>query len=405
MILADFSLLRRRRDLRLLVFGFTVSLFGTMFTQVALAVQVYDLTGSTLAVGLLGAAEFIPIVLLALIGGALADSFDRRKLVWGAELTASLVSLALLINALAPDPQVWVLYLAAVIFAGASAVLRPPLDALLPRLVERDELKAASAIEGSLVNLATIGGPALAGVLIAATGVGLAYGLDLVSFVASLTAFALMRTPPPPPDAEPPSLRGVVEGLRYAVSRQELLGSYVVDINAMFFGMPFALFPALADRYGGTQVVGLLWAAPGVGSLASMATSGWAARVHHNGRAIVLAAAAWGVFIALFGLTSTLWLALLCLALAGAADGISGIFRSALWNETIPDAMRGRLAGVEMISWSSGPLLGNARAGAGDALFGLRASVVGGGVLVVAGSVALALALPRFWSYDSRAAS
>ena len=150
MILADFSLLRRRRDLRLLVFGFTVSLFGTMFTQVALAVQVYDLTGSTLAVGLLGAAEFVPIVLLALVGGAMADAFDRRKLIWGAELTASLVSAALLVNALLPDPHVWVLYVAAVIFAGASAVLRPPLDALMPRLVERDELKAASAIEGSL---------------------------------------------------------------------------------------------------------------------------------------------------------------------------------------------------------------------------------------------------------------
>jgi len=404
-ILADFSLLRRRRDLRLLIFGFTVSIFGTMFTQVALAVQVYDLTGSTLAVGLLGAAEFVPIVLLALVGGAMADAFDRRRLVWGAELTASLVSAALLINALLPHPHLWVLYIAAVIFAGASAVLRPPLDALLPRLVEREELKAASAIEGSLLNVATIAGPALAGVLIAATDVSYAYGLDLISFVASLTAFAFMRTPPPPPDAAPPSLRGVIEGLKYAVSRQELLGSYLIDINAMFFGMPFALFPALADRYGGTQVVGLLWAAPGVGALASMATSGWAARVHHNGRAIVFAAAAWGGFIALFGLSGTLWVALVLLALAGAADGISGIFRSALWNETIPDAMRGRLAGVEMISWSSGPLLGNARAGAAASLFGLRASVFGGGVLVVVGSVALALALPRFWNYDSSAAS
>jgi MFS family permease len=404
-ILADFSVLRRRRDLRLLVFGYTVSLFGTMFTQVALAVQVYDLTGSTVAVGLLGAAEFVPIVLLALVGGALADAFDRRKLIWGAELTASIVSGALLVNALLPEPRVWVLFVAAMIFAGASAVLRPPLDALMPRLVERDELKAVSAIHGSLANLATIGGPALAGVLIAATDVSVAYGLDLASFVASLTAFALLRTPPPPPDAEPPSLRAILDGLRYAVSRQELLGSYLVDINAMFFGMPFALFPALADRYGGTQVVGLLWAAPGVGALVSMSTSGWATRVHHNGRAIVVAAAAWGVAIALFGLAQTLWLAVLLLALAGAADGVSGIFRGALWNETIPDEMRGRLAGVEMISWSSGPLLGNARAGVSASLFGLRWAVFGGGALVVAGSVALALALPRFWDYDSRSSA
>jgi MFS family permease len=401
-ILVDLSLLRRRRDYRLLVVGYTVSFFGSMFTQVALAVQVYDLTGSTFAVGMLGVAEFVPIVALALVGGALADAFDRRKLIWGAELTAALVSAALVVNALLDEPRVWVLFGAAAIFAGATAVLRPPLDALMPRLVERDELKTASALYGSLGNLAMIAGPALAGVLIAATGVGVAYGLDLISFLASLTAFALMRTPPPPPDAAPPSLRGILDGLRYAGSRQELLGSYLIDINAMFFGMPFALFPALADRYGGTQVVGLLWAAPGVGALLAMVTSGWASRVHRNGRAITFAAAGWGLAIACFGLAESLWLALLFLALAGAADGISGIFRGALWNETIPDHMRGRLAGVEMISWSSGPLLGNARAGVGASLFGLRASVFGGGLVVVAGSIALALALPRFWSYDSR---
>ena len=259
-----------------------------MFTQVALAVQVYDLTDSTLAVGLLGAAEFVPIVALALVGGALADAFDRRKLILGAELTSGLVCAALLANALLPDPRVWVIYVAAALFAGAAAVLRPPLDALMPRLVERDELKAATALTWSLANVATVAGPALAGVVIAAASVSAAYAIDLASFALSLTAFALMRTPPPPADAEPPSLRSIVEGLRYAGSRQELLGSYLVDMNAMFFGMPFALFPALAERYGGTAVVGLLWAAPGVGAVIAMLTSGWATRVHRNGRAIVL---------------------------------------------------------------------------------------------------------------------
>jgi MFS family permease len=173
-------------------------------------------------------------------------------------------------------------------------------------------------------------------------------------------------------------------------------------MNAMFFGMPIALFPAIAERYGGTAVVGLLFAAPGVGAVVAMLTSGWATRVHRNGRAIVWAACGWGVAIALFGLADSLWLALLLLAVAGGADAISGIFRAALWNETIPDRLRGRLAGVEMISWSSGPLLGGVRAGAGASLFGLRASVFGGGLLVVAGSLALAAALPRFWNYTSR---
>jgi MFS family permease len=401
-ILADLGLLRRRRDLRLLISGYAVSLLGGGFTQVALFVQVYDLTDSSLAVGLLGAAEFVPIIVLALVGGAFADAFDRRRLIFGSEVVSVFMSLALLVNALLPDPHLWVIYFAAAGFAAAQAVLRPPLDALFPRLVERDELKAATAIHGSLASVSQIVGPAFAGLLIAATGVKAAYAIDLASFVFSLTMFALMRTPPPAADAERPSLRGVIEGLRYAVSRQELLGSYVIDMNAMFFGMPFALVPAFAERYGGTSVVGFLWAAPAVGGILSMVTSGWATRVHHNGRAIVFAAAAWGVFIAGFGVAHTLWLALLMLALAGAADGISGIFRGALWNETIPDRLRGRLAGVEMISWSSGPLLGGARAGASAGWWGLGPAVVLGAGVVVAGSAVVAALLPRFWNYDSR---
>jgi MFS family permease len=399
----DLSLLRRRRDLRLLTAGYAVSLAGGEFTIVALAVQLYALTHSTVAVGLLGLAEFVPIVVLALLGGALADAFDRRRLILGAEAGAMVVSIALVVNALAPHPLTGVLYAAAALFAAANAVLRPPLDALLPRVVEREELKAATAVNWAFSEMATIGSPALAGVLIAAAGVQWAYAIDVASFCGSLLAFRRLRTPPPPPDAEPPSLRGVVTGLKYAVSRQEQIGSYVVDINAMFFGMPFALFPALAAGYGGTSVVGLLFAAPGVGSLLAMLTSGWSRHVHHHGRAIVLGASAWGVAIAGFGLAHALWLALLCLALAGAGDAISGIFRGTLWNETIPDRLRGRLAGVEMISWASGPTLGNTEAGVAARAFGLRASVVLGGALCVAGSVVLAVLLPRFWNYDSRA--
>jgi MFS family permease len=397
----DWSLLRRRRDLRLMMGGYTVSLLGSEFTQVALAVQVFALTHSSLKVGLLGAAEFVPVIALALIGGAMADAFDRRRLIWGAELAAAFVSAALLVNALLPHPQLWLLYVAAALFSAASAVLRPPLDALMPRLVERHELKTASALSWSLANVATVAGPALAGVVIAATSVASAYAVDVASFGASLTAFTLMRTPPPPPDAEPPSLRGIVEGLRYAVSRQELLGSYLVDMGAMFFAMPFALFPALAQGYGGTEVVGLLFAAPGLGAIIAMVTSGWATRVPRNGAAIVWSACGWGVAVALFGLADELWLALAFLVIAGGFDAISGIFRGALWNETIPDRLRGRLAGVEMISWSSGPLLGNVRAGATASWFGLTGALVFGGLACVGACVALAAALPRFWSYSS----
>jgi MFS family permease len=401
-VAVDIGLLRRRRDFGLLVLGQTVSGAGSMATFVAVPFQVYELTGSSLAVGLLGLAEFAPIIALALVGGALADAFDRRRLVQIAEVGAAIAAGGLLVNAALPHPQLWVLYVCAALMAAFTAVRRPPLDALVPRLVERDELKAASALQWSFHNMASLAGPALAGVVIAAAGLTVTYAVDVASFAASLVVLTAMRTPPPPPDAERPSLRTIVEGLRYARSRQDLVGTYLVDMNAMFFGMPMALFPAIAKGYGGAEVLGLLYAAPSAGSIVVALTSGWARHVHRQGRAIVCAAAAWGVAIVAFGLADALWLALICLAVAGGMDAISGVFRSTIWNETIPDHLRGRLAGVEMISWSSGPLLGNAEAGALAALAGVRASVVAGGMACVAGTAALAVALPRFWSYDSR---
>jgi MFS family permease len=401
-VAVDAGLLRRRRDFRLLMLGQAVSEGGSELTFVAVPFQMYALTGSTLAVGLLGAAEFAPVIVLALVGGALADAFDRRRLVRLAEAGSAAVAGALMVNAVLPEPRVWVLYVCAGLMAGFTAVRRPPLDALVPRLVERDELKAASALQFLGHSGASIGGPALAGGLIAAAGVSATYAVDVASFAVSLVALSVMRTPPPAADAAPPSLRAIADGVRYARSRPELVGTYLVDMNAMFFGMPMALFPAIARRYGGPEVLGLLFAAPAVGSVVVALTSGWARRVHRHGRAIVCAAGAWGVAIVGFGFADALWPALLCLAVAGGMDAASGIFRTTIWNETIPDRMRGRLAGIEMISWSSGPLLGNVEAGAVAALAGVRASVVSGGLACVAGTVALAVALPRLWRYDAR---
>ena len=400
-VAVDAGLLRRRREYRLLVAGQAISDLGSMITLVAIPVQTFQITGSSVAVGLLGVAEFVPILALALLGGALADAFDRRRLVMLAEAGALLVVGGLVANALLPEPQLWVLYVAAALIAACTAIRRPPLDALMPRLVERDELKSASALQWAVHNLAHMAGPAIGGVLIATAGAAVTYTADLVTFAVSLVALAAMRTPPPP-ERQALGLRAIGEGLRYAGSRQELIGTYVIDINAMFFGMPMALFPALAERYGGGAVVGLLYAAPSAGAVVATLSSGWSRRVHHHGRAVVLAAASWGLAIVGFGLAGELWLALLCLAAAGGFDAISGIFRATIWNETIPDRLRGRLAGVEMISWSSGPLLGNAEAGFASVLVGLRTSVVAGGVMCVLGSVALAAALPKLWGYDSR---
>jgi MFS family permease len=196
---------------------------------------------------------------------------------------------------------------------------------------------------------------------------------------------------------------GVLQGLRYATSRQELVGTYIVDFVAMVFGMPLALFPAIADRLGGPRLLGLLYAAPAVGALVASLTSRWTPRVHRHGRAVLVAAAAWGVAIVAFGFSDRIPLALAFLAFAGAADGVSGLFRTTIWNQTIPDELRGRLASIEIVSYTSGPLLGHAEAGAAAALGGVRFSVVSGGALCVIGVLACALFLPGFLAYDARA--
>ena len=373
-----------------------------MITFVAIPYQVYDLTGSILLVGLLAAAELPPLLVIPFLGGAFADAFDRRRLVWLTELGFLVCSSLLVVNALLPDPQVWALFVLGTAIAALDGLQRPPLDALTPRLVPREELVAASALESFSMNIATVAGPALGGLLIALAGLPVTYAVDVLTFVVSLMLLARMRAVPPPPDAERPSLRGIVAGVRYAKGRPELVGTYGVDMVAMFFAMPQALFPAFADRLGGPGVLGLLYAAPSAGALLATATSGWTGRVHRHGLAVIVAAAAWGVGIIGFGLAPSLPLALACLAFAGGADMISGIFRSTIWNTTIPDHLRGRLAGIEQVSYASGPTLGNLRAGTLGSLIGLKAATVSGGILCVVGVLVTAILLPKFRRYDAR---
>jgi MFS family permease len=339
---------------------------------------------------------------MAFVGGALSDAFDRRRMIQLAELGSGLAIAVLLVNALLPEPRLAVLFVVAPVLAGLYGILRPSLDALVPRLVPREELPAASALEGFRGTLGSIAGPGLAGIIIAGAGLPAAYAVDAVTFAASLVALWFMRAVPPAPDAPRPSLTSVVEGIRYARSRRDLLGTYGVDIVAMFFGMPMALFPAIAEGFGGAGVLGLLYAAPAVGSLLATATSGWVSRVHRHGLAIAIAAATWGAAIVGFGLAPNLPLALAGLVLAGGADMVSGLFRMTMWNQTIPDRLRGRLAGIEQVSYTSGPLLGNLEAGVVASLASVRASVVSGGVLCVVGVVLVTLALPAFRRYDAR---
>lgn len=379
-----------------------ISSVGSFMTYVTIPYQVAELTRDPVLVGLLGLAELVPLLFMAFVGGALADYLDRRRLVLGGQAAQVVLTGVLLANAMTDRPQLWLLYLVAGLTAAFDGVQRPAMEGITPRLVSPAEIPAANALNSLRMQIAQLAGPAVAGLLIATAGMALVYAIDLVTFAVSFLLLARMRAVPPPANADVPSLRSVAAGLRYARSRPELLGTYLVDINAMLFGMPQALYPFMADRLGGPTVLGLLYAAPAVGALSATLLSGWTARVHRHGLMVLLAAGAWGLAIAAVGLTSTLWVTLALLALAGAADMISGLFRMTIWNQTIPDHLRGRLAGVEMLSYTTGPLLGNVRSGLAARWLGVDGSIVSGGLLCIAGTVALAMMLPRFVRYDGR---
>jgi MFS family permease len=394
--------LRTSRDFRLLFVGSSISRLGSMVTYVCLPFQIKQLTGSYLLVGALGLVELVPLVVFGLYGGALADAVDRRRMVLLTEVALLVMSGVLMTNALLPTPRLWPIYVFAFVAAGLDGLQRPSLDALLPRIVAHDELVAAGAVNGLSMSLATMAGPAAGGVLIAAVGVWSGYAFDMVTFAGSLVALATMRAVPPPEGADRPSLRGIGEGLRYAWSRKDLLGTYLVDLSAMFFAFPYALFPFVADALHAQWALGLLYSAGFVGGAVATATSGWTRRVHHHGRAIVYASGVWGVAIALFGLAHDIWFALVMLAVAGAGDMVSGIFRQLMWNQTIPDELRGRMAGTELLSYSLGPQLGQVRSSLVAQWTSLRGSIVSGGIACVAGAFVLATALPTLWSYDYR---
>jgi MFS family permease len=397
----DLAPLRESREYRLLYIGQSVSFFGSMMSFVALPWQLFQLTKSSFAVGMLGVVEFIAIFSMAFVGGALADYIDRRRMVRLTEIALAAGSAILITNSLLAQPQVWVLFAAAALFSALNGLHKPALDSLTPRLVRSEQMPAVAALQALRASVAMIGGPALGGILVVSVGPAFAYSVDFATFIISVCALSLMQSVPPPPDADRPSLRSVVDGLRYARSRQELLGTYLIDLNAMFFGMPMALFPAIAESFGGASV-GLLYASPAIGALCASLTSGWAVKVHRHGTAVAIAAAVWGLAIIGFGFAQNLWLALLCLALAGGADMISGLFRMTIWNQTIPDHLRGRLAGIEIVSYTTGPMLGNAESGIVASLSSIRTSIVSGGILCVVGTGLLTLALPAFRLYDGR---
>ena len=394
----------RRRHFRNLWLGQAISSIGAEIGTVAVPYQAYTLTHSTAVVGLLGLASLVPLLLVPLVGGALADAVDRRTVLLRTETGMAIVASLFLANSLLAHPRVWALFVLQALAVAIFSLGRPAMATLTPRLVPDEELEAAMAVENVYGSLAAVGGPAVGGLLIAAAGVPWTYGIDLATYSASFVALALLPRLAPAENVDRPSLQSIVEGFRFLVSRQALLGIFAVDASAMVFGMPSALFPAIAlHRLGGdAATVGYLYAAPYAGALIGSLVSGWTSQVRRQGLAVTVAACAWGVAIAAFGFATTLWPALVLLAVAGCADFFSAVLRSTMLVRVTPAHLLGRLSGIEFAQVASAPNLGDVEAGVLAALTSIRFSVVSGGVLCVVGCVAAALALPGFLHYDSR---
>ena len=324
----DITPLRKYPDFRRLWSSGLISYFGSMITYVALPFQIKELTNSYIAVGLMGAVELIPLIIFGLYGGVLADRVDRRKMILITEFALMIMTFSLFINSQMAEPSLIWIYVVAGSFAALDGLQRPSADAILPRLVGHEDLPSASALMSLRWQTGVITGPALAGILLATAGTGTAYLVDVITFAISIIFILRVKSVKPLAKNPAPTFGAMVEGIKYATSRKDLLGTYLVDLAAMFFAMPNALFPFWADQLDATWALGLFYAAGTIGSVIVTLTSGWIKNYHHHGRAVFLAALGWGAAITLAGTTDSLFLILLFLAIAGASDMVSALFRA-----------------------------------------------------------------------------
>lgn len=397
----------RERDFRLLWIGEMVSETGSSITLVAVYLQVYRLTGSAAAVGLIGLVQLVPLMAGSLFGGPVIDRHDRRRLLLFAQFAQAAGSILLLAGALIDPTPVVVVYIGAAIIAGLSGFALATRAAMTPTLVPTDRLPSALALNQVMYQIALIVGPALGGVLVGQLGLGWAYAVDVASFGAAITAVALMRPHPPlqrpeSDENEPSGWQRLVDGFRFLKGRRVLQSTFGIDLIAMIFGMPRSLFPILAvtQFHAGAEAVGVLFSAVSVGALVGALSSGWVHRVQRQGIAIMVAVVLWGCAIAAFGLAGDrLLLACGCLAVAGGADVVSAVFRSTILQDTVPDDLRGRLSGIHITVVAGGPRIGDAEAGFVAAAFSPTVSVVSGGLLCIAGVGVLALLVPEFARY------
>ncbi|HSA51151.1 MAG TPA: MFS transporter [Yinghuangia sp.] len=402
-VVADVTPLRLSAGYRRLWAGAMISSLGQQMTALAVAVEAYQLTGSNFSVGLVGLFSLGPLIFFGLVGGAIADSMDRRKLGLITSTGLSVMSLVLAVQAVLELRQVWLLYAVVAAQSAFFAVNSPTRAAMIPRLLPAEHLPAANALSMLSMTVSMTAGPLLAGLVIGVWDAQTVYIVDALGF--GLALYAMWRLPSMPPVREGPAGRAsVAEGFRYLRTRPNVRMTFMADIAAMAFGMPRALFPAVAAAwYGGdAKTVGLLAAAPAVGGFLGALFSGWLGRVRYQGRAVILSIVAWGLAIAAFGTTRWLWLGLLFLAVAGCADTISGVFRNTILQVATPDDMRGRLAGVFTVVVAGGPRLGDFGSGSIATLTSERVAVIGGGLACVVAVLALTARWRGFWRYDAR---
>jgi MFS family permease len=398
-LLIDTAPLKASREFRLLFIGFLISTLGNQLTLVAIPYQIYIATHSTLQVGLISVAQLLPLIGGSLIGGSYGDHLDRRHILIWASFALSATSALLVVNAVLLDTNLVVLYVVAALAAFFGGFSNPSRAAAVPKLVDEEHLTAALAFNQVVLQFGGIVGPALAGVLIMATGVGLLYGLDALTFLVMALTSWMLRPIPPAPGATKPGLRSIGEGFTFLRGKKVLQSVYLVDLNAMIFGMPRAVFPAMALTVykAGPGVLGLLYTAPGAGAFIGVLTTGWLSEVKRRGRAISIAVAIWGLSIAAFGFVHSVIAGCILLGVAGWADVISAVLRNTILQTSIPDHFRSRLSGIQIAVVQGGPKLGDFETGAVAALSSPVGSVVSGGLLCALGVAALNLYAPQFW--------
>jgi MFS family permease len=399
-VLIDTTPLRVSRDFRRLWIGQAVSFLGSTMTAAALPFQVYRQTNSSLAVGLLGVAQLGPLLVCSIIGGAFADSVDKRLLLIGVTLAALTCSIGFAVNASLAHPQLWVLYVLGAAASGVIAVTYPVLRSLLPMLLDESLRPAAFALQSTYGSFGMMAGPAVGGVLIGTVGLTSTYCVDVATYLLALVAFAGIASSPPVGDGNRASLASVLHGLRFLRGQSVIMSVFGIDLLAMIFGMPRALFPALTARLGGgAMLYGFLLSAVAAGAFLASITSGWTGRIRRQGRAVLWSVAIWGAAIAVVGLTLNTAAALLFLAVAGAADMISGVYRSAIAADVTPDDLRGRISGVEIAVYAGGPQLGDIEAGVVGGLVSVPFAIVSGGAACVAAAAVFAVRVKSFTRY------